>query len=76
VSDRFTVARDRLTSVPPVWKVLAYATVVLVLFAVAASTWASSAEGPTLLFMFVSLFVTVAVGYYIGNTVLVGDRED
>ena len=75
MSDRFTVAPSREWSVPPAWKVLTYATVVLVAFAVAAKTWAKSADSATLAVTFLSLCVTVAVGYYIGNVVLVADEE-
>ena len=60
---------------PPAWKVLTYATVVLVVFAVAAETWAKSMDGTTLAFLFVSLSVTVGIGYYIGNNVLVTDED-
>jgi len=60
---------------PPAWKVLTYATVVLVVFAVAATTWAKSMDGATLALLFVSLTLTVGVGYYIGNNVLVSDES-
>ncbi|MFB6119628.1 MAG: hypothetical protein ABEJ68_00750 [Halobacteriaceae archaeon] len=61
---------------PPAWKVLTYATVVLVVFAVAATTWAKSTDPATLGFLFVTLSLTVGLGYYIGNNVLVSEDEE
>jgi len=62
--------------VPPAWKVLVYATVVLVLFAVPAALWGGNVSDPALLVTLAVMFVTVAVGYRIGYSMLTVDEDD